>query len=105
MATTITIPLLSGAQFFGITLGDNDYNLRLVFRDAASGAAWYADMERTDGSDGIRGIPLVIGVDLLEQFKYKGFGHLYVTLDGARVDTPTYADMGSNITLSWSDDE
>ena len=105
MATTVTIPLLSGAQLFGVTLGNFDYNLRLVFRDAVSGAAWYADMERADGSDGIRGIPLVIGVDLLSQFAHKNFGHLYATLDGARVDTPTYADMGTNLTLSWSDDE
>lgn len=99
----VQIPLISGAQAFGITLGDNEYNIKTIFRDGVSGPAWYVDVERTDGSDAVLGIPLVLGADLFGQFQYKGFGHLTCTLDGSTNQTPAYDDMGRYITLTWSE--
>lgn len=96
------IPLSEGAQRFSIGLGDFQYQLSLIYREAVGGG-WFLDLVRADGTDAIYGLPLVTGVDLLAQHQYKGFGHLYVELEGGSPRTPTYDDMGKTISLYWED--
>ena len=57
------IPLTANNQFFNIALGEHSLNLRLVFRDAAG---WIMDVRDSGGADMLCGVPLVVGVDLLE---------------------------------------
>lgn len=98
------IPLSEGAQLFTISLGDYQYTLTLIYRDA-DGGGWYLDMERADGSGLICGIPLVLGIDLLAQHKHLGFGGLYASLDGGAERYPTFDDMGKLLTLIWDDEK
>ena len=100
--TDYLIPLTSGSQSFSISLGKAQYKLTIVYRDADSGG-WFLDIERQDTNDGLFGIPLVLGVDLLEQHAYKRFGHLRCELDGQSERNPTYEDMGSVLSLIWSE--
>ena len=98
----VQIPLSSGAQFVNIALGHSYYTLKLAYRDAVYGG-WFLDIQTLDGESLIEGIPLVCGVDLLAQHQYLGLGHLYAMVGGLYTETPTYADMGSNLQLYWED--
>ena len=102
--TMYQIPLTSGAQSFTINLGDVQYKMTLIYRDAYGGG-WFLDMERTDETDAIFGIPLVLGVDLLAQHSYKNFGHLYVEMDGGIKRRPTYEEIGTTVILKWTDND
>lgn len=102
--TMYKIPLTTGAQSFSINLGDVQYRMTLIYRSAECGG-WFLDMERSDKKDAIYGIPLVLGVDLLEQHVHKGFGHLYVSMDGCANHQPTYEDMGNSVILTWTADD
>ena len=95
------IPLGRGAQTFTIGLGDVPVRMSLTYRDA-DGGGWVLDIERSDGSDAIYGIPLVLGVDLLAQHAHKRLGHLRCVLDGNAERVPTFDDVGSGLTLIWS---
>lgn len=94
------IPLSAGSQEFGVTLGGIQFTMLLVYRDA-DGGGWFLDMIRADGSDAVRGLPLVIGTDMLAQHQHKHFGHLYAVLDGDVVRVPTWDDMGRVVSLQW----
>lgn len=94
------IPLTTGAQEFSVSLGDYQYTMTLIYREA-DGGGWFLDMVRADGSGAVYGIPIVIGPDLLAQHQYKGFGHLYASIDGGAERIPTWDDMGSVLSLQW----
>lgn len=98
------IPLEAGAQSFSIMLGDNQYELTLVYRDCLYGG-WYLDVVRSDGEVRCLGVPIIVGVDLFAQHSYKGIGYLYASLDGGSLRVPTYEDMGSSLILTWSPDD
>lgn len=98
------IPLSAGAQSFSIVLGGVQYRMTLIYREAAGGG-WFLDMVRADGTDAVYGIPLVLGADLLAQYDYKGFGHLHCSLSAGKEHKPDYEDVGSTLTLIWSEDE
>lgn len=99
------IPLSTGAQSFSIRLGEYNYRMTLIYRDADCGG-WFLDMVRTDGSDALQGLPLVTGVNLLAQFGYKRMGGaLWCELPKqVKNYEPTYADMGQTLSLFWSDE-
>lgn len=101
--TMYKIPLATGAQSFTINLGEVQYRMTLIYRDA-DGGGWFLDMERIDETDAIYGIPLLLGIDLLAQFAHKDFGHLYVNMDGGMNHRPTYEEMGNTVILTWTND-
>lgn len=101
MTQQYQIPLIEGAQSFTINLGDFQYRMTLIYREA-DGGGWFLDMERTDGTDDIYGMPLLLDVDLLAQHLHKNFGHLYVQMDGGLTRRPTYEDMGNTVILIWT---
>ncbi|MBP2167722.1 hypothetical protein J2125_000914 [Erwinia toletana] len=88
------IPLTPDNQQFTILIGNLSWRIRLLWRDDAG---WIMDLQQSDGTAIISGIPLVSGVDLLAQYNSLGFGFsLYFLSD---VDTQQYAtktDLGSN---------
>lgn len=103
MMATYEIPLDPGAQSFSVNLGGVQYKFRLIYRNAVGGG-WFLDMEKADGTDGILGIPLLVGIDLLAQHAHKGFGHLMATMESGKSGHPTYEDMGSALHLFWSNE-
>ena len=97
------IPLTAGSQTFDVSLGGNQYTFTIVYRDAEFGG-WFVDMVRTDG-EAVLGMPLVVGEDMLAQYRHKGFGHLYAQIAGRDARVPTWDDMGTYVSLQWGDDE
>jgi hypothetical protein len=96
----VKIPLSEGSQTFMVQLGDLYVQITLTYRKATYGG-WFLDIETTDGETVLNGVPLVCGVDLFEQYGYKGLGSLYCLVDGKYTTNPTYEDMGSTIELYW----
>lgn len=87
------IPLTVNNQFFNITLGTYALNLRLVFRDAAG---WIIDVRDSGGADLLTGVPLVVGVDLLEQYPDLGISGVFAVLsDDSREEYPTKTNLGT----------
>ncbi|CDL85417.1 phage baseplate plug family protein [Xenorhabdus szentirmaii] len=66
----IEIPLQAENQRFDIQLGGINYQMRLQCRDCAG---WVLDIMHPNSEPIVRGIPLVFGVDILEQHSYLGF--------------------------------
>lgn len=66
----VEIPLQSANQQLGIQLGGVNYRVRLQHRDCAG---WVLDIMHPNSEPIVMGIPLVFGVDILEQHRYLGF--------------------------------
>jgi hypothetical protein len=96
------IPLAEGSQTFSITLGDYQCKVSVIYREADVGG-WFIDVERTDGSAAVYGLPLVTGVDLLAQHKHLGLGGLSVQWSGGGMEYPSFEDMGKTVTVLWDD--
>ncbi len=87
------IPLTAESQTFGIPLAGTTYRLTVVWRDPAPG--WVLDIADASGAPLVQGIPLVTGADLLEQYRYAGFGcALYVQTDSNPDAVPTISNLG-----------
>jgi hypothetical protein len=90
----LEVPLTGDAERFSITMGGVNYQLTLVYRDAAEGG-WVLDVADANGTAIVGGIPLVTGCDLLEQYSHLGFtGSLVVQTDHDPDAPPTYANLG-----------
>lgn len=94
-----SIPLAGVPEVFAITIAGTEYGLSLSYRDAADGG-WTLDIANSTDNVGapiLCGIPLVTGVDLLEQFAYLGLGFaLYVVTEGDPLQSaPTLTGLGT----------
>ena len=95
MSTPYEIPLSAEAQTFAISLAGTVY--QLTFKWCAPSLTWVLDIADNLGNPIVSGIPLVVGVDLLYQYKYLGIqGALVVQSFGDMYATPGYADLGVN---------
>lgn len=100
MSTTYEIPLSPGAQRFSADLGDGDYSFRFLYRDAPE-AGWSMDLDGPRGV-AIHGVPLLIGADLLAQYKYTGVpGALFVVRTNSGPEIIAYEDLGTNVKLLY----
>lgn len=97
----LKIPLTTGAQTFSILLGEKFCTFTLIYRNAKVGSAWYLDIRADNGDLLLQGVPVICGVDLLEQHAYRGLGKLTAKIGGAVDKTPTYEDMGAELELYW----
>ncbi|CCV60945.1 hypothetical protein AB8899_12295 [Yersinia enterocolitica] len=87
------IPLTANNQFFNIALGEISLNLRLVYRDVAG---WIMDVRDSGGADMLCGVPLVVGVDLIEQYPELGINGVFAVLsDDSREEYPTKTNLGT----------
>lgn len=94
MTTPSEIPLGPAPRRLSITLAGVSYQLRTRWCDPM--AAWALDILDANGVDVLDGIPLVTGVDLLEQFGYKNFGgQLIAQTDNAKDSPPTLDNLGT----------
>lgn len=90
------IPLQSATpQKFSVPINGVTYSLSFQFCDAPDGG-WLMNIADTYGTSLANGIPLVTGVDLLEQYAHLGFGFkMFVLTDGAPAACPTWGNLGS----------
>lgn len=89
------IPLGPVPRKLSITLAGIVYQLRTFWCDPQS--AWVLNIADANGKDIVNGIPLVTGLDLLDQFGYLLFGgQLIAQTDNAKDVPPTLASLGSS---------
>ena len=104
MPKYLEIPLVSGSQSFATRLGGVDYQIQIVYRNAAEGG-YFLDIADGSGTPLVQGIPLVTGIDLLGQYKHLGFaGRLWVQTASSPDALPTYDGLGADSKLLWVTD-
>lgn len=96
------IPLQVGTpQTFPITLSGVQYELTLIYRNVSQGG-WFLDIADQNSNPIVQGIPLVTGVNLLEQYDYLGFGgELWVQTSSDPDAVPTFENLGEDGLLYW----
>lgn len=96
MTQNYRIPLTLEPQRFTITLAAKEYRLTVRWLDVDEGG-WLLDIQEPENSEPIiMGIPLVTGVDLLEQYAYLEFGgQLWVDSEMP----PTLDNLGTDVEL------
>jgi hypothetical protein len=94
-----TIPLVSAPQTLQITMVGVSYILTVYWCWPAG--CWMLDISLSGTGVGLaRGLPLVTGVDLLEQLDYLGVGgQLIVQTDTDALAAPTFDNLGSTAQL------
>lgn len=81
-------------QKFTISLAGVTYNMVLQWN--GQGSFWGLDIADQNNVPIIQGLPLVTGIDLLEQYAYLGIGgQLIVTTDFDTGAPPTSSNLGS----------
>lgn len=88
------IPLQPGtAQTLTIALDNITYTLTLRWNDVAQ--CWNLDISDANNNAILQNVPLVTGLDLLEQFAYLGIdGQLVVQTTNDADEVPTFASLG-----------
>ncbi|CCW31078.1 conserved hypothetical protein [Xenorhabdus nematophila F1] len=81
----VEIPLHAKNQRFDIQLGGINYRMQLQWRGCAE---WILDIMHPNSEPIVSGLPLVFGVDILEQHRYLGFnGSLIFYCDDLKNET------------------
>lgn len=93
--TAYEIPLEPTPHTFAVTLAGVEYRLTVKWNERAS--CWVLDIATSLGAALVTGVPLVTGVDLLEQHRHLGIGgSLYAQTDDDPNAVPTFDNLGSN---------
>lgn len=91
---TYEIPLSPIPQRFAVQLGGVPLHLTVAWRNVG-GAGWVLDIDDETDAPIVRGIPLVTGANLLQQFGHLGIaGELWCQTDGDVFAVPTFANLG-----------
>jgi hypothetical protein len=96
------IPLVNTPQQFNITLGEQDLIIVCKWNDSPDGG-WVIDiLDDITNAPIICNIPLVTGVNLLEQYDYLGFNtKLVIYTDGDANAVPTLDNLGVDSNLYY----
>jgi len=95
------IPLTPSPQTFTVSLSGTEHRLTVQWRNA-DGLGWVVDISDISGNPIIQGIPLVTGINLLEQYAYLGFnGVLWVQTTDDPDAVPTFDNLGVGSHLYW----
>ncbi len=95
----VEIPLTPEAQSFSVTLGGILYRMRLLYNDADEGG-WTLDIGKPDGTVLLAGVPLIPGINLLEQYEHMEWpGALIVRSDRDAGEAPTRDGLGTTSRL------
>jgi hypothetical protein len=99
MTTAYEIPTDGGPQKFSVTLNSVVYNMTLKWNDTLLGLpspCWILDIADANNNPIINSVPLVTGVDLLEQYAYLEIGGgLVVQSDNNPTLVPDFDTLGS----------
>lgn len=88
----LEIPLSPDNQQFRILLADTTYTLRVIWRDVAG---WIMDVQDSGGVALLSGVPLVPGVNLLEQYPELGINGVFIVVsDNEALEYPTKTNLG-----------
>ena len=103
--TVYKIPLTATPQIFTINLANVNYLMQNVWNTVLK--CWLISMKYADNDNFLfDSLPLVTGVDLLEQYKYLGIGgKMFVYTEGHPQETPTLENLGTNSNLYFVVDE
>lgn len=89
------IPFLSQPQTFTIALSGVTYRLTTSWN--TSSECWVLDIATPDGTPIVSGIPIITGVDLLQQYAYLGIaGRIFVQSAGQVTRIPGFNDLGAD---------
>jgi hypothetical protein len=98
MTTYYEIPLSSQPQTFNIALAGTTYDFTVRWN--MPNASWIIDIADASGNPIVSGIPMVTGVDLLEQYGYLNFGfQLVAQTDNSPETVPTFEALGTTAHL------
>lgn len=93
MLTPYEIPLSAKGQRFSIALGGATYRLQAVWNAPAN--CWMLDVSDSADAPLLTSIPLVTGLNLLDQFAYAGIaGGLLATTSADPDAVPTKDNLG-----------
>lgn len=92
--TPYEIPLTAEAQKFTITLGGTDRQLRVYWNKWSEN--WCLDINQTDGTPILQGLPIITGADLLGQHRHLELGGSIVAQTDFDLDAvPTFTNLGT----------
>lgn len=98
--TPYEIPLSPAPQRLAITLSGGQY--QLVVKWNVSAGVWVLDILDADENPILCGVPIVTGVDLLDQYEYLELGgKLYALTDHDADLPPGFTDLGVTGHLYW----
>lgn len=83
-----------------------DKNISLYFRVRYNSMAkyWVVTVSDSSGNILLDSIPLITGIDLLEQFKHLGIGSAIIVNVGTTLtDSPDDTSLGSRFKLLWGE--
>ncbi len=96
---TYLLQLSANAQTLQVTIAGVVYQLTIQWRDGGD-CGWVLDIADVNSNPIVQGIPLVTGVNLLQQYAYLGIGgELWVATTGDPPAVPTYENLGSAANL------
>lgn len=104
------IPLTNSPnQSFTSTVPVNDKKIKFNFflRFNTEQGCWMLTIKDEDKNILVSGIPLVCGLNILEQQSYLNIGSAYVIKldDNIQRSMPNEFDLGTNFVLVWGDNE
>ena len=101
-ANSFEIPMTPEAQTFSIPLAGQVLNMAMQWRDSDLGG-WAMDIADQAGNALLSGLPLVSGVDMLEQYAHLGIGGALSILNTAGGDlAPTFDNLGIDTRLIFT---
>ncbi len=94
--TAYKIPFTPQAMRMEISLGGLSYILKTYWNTPME--CWVLDIYDDVDKPMVRGIPLVTGADLLQQFEYLGFGGMLLiwSTQGPWHTVPSFTSLGNN---------
>ncbi|EHN17018.1 phage baseplate plug family protein [Clostridium sporogenes] len=104
------VPLTpSPNQTFTSTIPVDGEKLKLFFflRYNTEQKCWEMDLKDSSGEDLIHSLPLVCGLNLLEQYSYLNIGSAYIAKLNPNLteDNPNEFNLGKDFILVWGDTE
>ncbi len=95
------IPLTPNPQRFTVTLSGITYVIVLKYQNTEEGG-WVLDIFDAASVPIVCGVPLVTGVNLLEQYPHLGFGgRMWVQTLSNPDAAPTFDNLGTESILFW----
>lgn len=92
------IPMINTNQQFNVRLGSVIYKLRLIYRLDT----WFLDISDSAGQLMLAALPMVQGINLLDQHQHLIKGGLFV-LNSNTDESQSFNDLGVKIQLFWRD--
>ncbi|KAA1175362.1 phage baseplate plug family protein [Photorhabdus heterorhabditis] len=91
MAGIVEIPLSPINQQFDVQLDGVNYKMSLIWRDIAG---WILDIMTPDSEPIVTGLPLVFGINLLEQYRHLGFNGSLIFYGDINQEKPFRNNLG-----------